>query len=137
MGGQNWQLCLIHRSTCESEADWLTLAKRFHELCRPIAGGTVTLNNEESDSDCTITSDLDADPKECPKPSGALRVDDGEIDFSSSDEGEAARAEPDEPSQMNVQGLTRVLCKSAAHHTPLPQALGQRAADLPHKTSCA
>ena len=37
---------------------------------------------------------------------------------------------------MNVQGLTRVLCSSVAHRTPLPQALGQRAADLAHKTSC-
>ena len=146
MGGHNWQLCYMHYATCASDSDWLLLARSHHELCKRNVAGTDTwanfLDNDEGNSDFVITSDAEADDPIEPKPSepsATLRVDDGEFDFSSSDEGgegDAARVQPEEVSQMSTQKLTRVVCDNLSYHTPMPQALGQRAATMPHKTSC-
>ena len=109
----------MHYATCASDSDWLLPARGHHELCKRNVAGTDTWANfldiEEGDSDFDITSDAEADDPIEPKPSepsATLRVDDGEFDFSSSDEGgegDAARVQPEEVSQMSTQKLTRVM----------------------------
>ena len=67
-------------------------------------------------------------------PTDRLRADSDDGDFRSdidSDVDEAFNA-----SAMDDCELTRTMCTSMSHHTFPPQALGTRAASLPHKVSC-
>ena len=141
IAGTNWQLCHMHYCLCKTEQDWQSFAGAFHELCSRNSRGYkgVLQDDSEIESD-EVASDVEDFqlPSDLAAPTQSLRPDDGEWDIESWDsDHDIDDVSPPEPqaSQKSTKELTRILCKSLGYHTPLPQALGSRAANLPNKVS--
>ena len=135
MAGDNWLWAFLHYSKCKTDDDWKWFAVYFHELCRPNADAAMNPVGDETDgseSDDTTPSTNDRDSVAQPKASKHIMADDGEVELEDSDS-DVEEAKP--VSERTVSDLTGVLCRSLGHHTLLPQALGTRAANLPHKVS--
>ena len=140
MGGNNWLLVHLHYSQCTSESNWRELMGAYHELCRRNENAPAhDLDDiDEGAQSDTASSEDGGDLKPSILEKHTVRMDDGNVDDWDSDFGDsAADALPTKPfAERTVADLSRVLCRSLSYHTPIPQALGTRAASLPHKTSC-
>ena len=140
MGGTDWLITYLHYCRCVTDAEWLELVMVFHELCMRKANGTTVdrdpMNGEIGESEVE-GSDVDEAPDKTVVPkqltTSTLKLDDGDFDF---DEDVHTTIAPALPSKMSVRDLTKVVCRSMAAHTLIPQGLGTRAASLPHKASC-
>ena len=112
----------------------------YHELCRrnEHAPEHDLDDIDEGAQGDTASSEDGGDLKPSILEKHTVRMDDGNVDDWDSVFGDsAADALPTKPfAERTVADLSRVLCRSLSYHTPIPQALGTRAASLPHKTSC-
>lgn len=135
MGGSDWLISYLHYLLLRKDGDWWKWAASFHEMCRRNSNQFEDVQDDDSSDTSAVDRD---DPDELPvvpqAPTNRLQADSDDGDFRSDFESDVDGVF--NASAMDNCELTRTMCRGIAYHTFPPQALGTRAASLPHKVSC-